>query len=429
MLQFHPGNEAINPDLLLFTDEIDEDFVRSAERFLRVLDQHEPDALLPATTPRPSIHAIGAWVIHIAQHMLGLERVGIGLQGTTFRSLATLGVEEHTHWWKAMRSTAFWPDEQPPTRSQMVKPLPTSRLCLVLPLPGIPGEQVILAAEKRLGRTIADRERLLLTALLRLIAPSVAALTMPQTHSPLELLISHICHELNTPLTSSKLNIQVALQKLQQSLEDLPMDVPARWALQEAARMIAGAERQIKIETRLVNDLYELVHVGQQGMSLTLQPCDVMEVLRQVIESQRLAWPERTITLIGPPSMAMVADPERFAQVATNLLTNALKYAYPEQPIRVILTPLRRSVRVKVIDRGPGLTPEELQHIWTNYYRAGTSAKHIPGWGLGLAICRAIIESLKGEIGATSDQGVGSTFWFRLPLIPATKEMILARTA
>jgi signal transduction histidine kinase len=112
------------------------------------------------------------------------------------------------------------------------------------------------------------------------------------------------------------------------------------------------------------------------------------------------------------------ADAGRIEQALTNYLTNALKYAPADQPISVRLEMAGSSARVSVRDLGPGLTPEEQQHIWEQFYQTKPAMYHgtETGLGLGLAIVRAIIEQHHGQVGVESAPGRGSTFWFTVPL-------------
>ena len=105
----------------------------------------------------------------------------------------------------------------------------------------------------------------------------------------------------------------------------------------------------------------------------------------------------------------------------TNYLTNALKYSPAEQPVVVGLDVADHLARVWVRDQGPGLPPEEQAQIWEPFHRVqgikdqgGTGV----GLGLGLYICRTIIERHQGQVGVESAPGHGSTFWFTLPLAP-----------
>jgi signal transduction histidine kinase len=117
--------------------------------------------------------------------------------------------------------------------------------------------------------------------------------------------------------------------------------------------------------------------------------------------------------------VSVFADVGRLVQVVTNYLTNALKYSPADQPIEVRLSIAEQFAQVSVRDEGPGLSLAEQERIWERFYRvpgievqSGTGI----GLGVGLYLCRTIIEQHDGQVGARSTPGQGSTFWFTLPL-------------
>jgi signal transduction histidine kinase len=150
---------------------------------------------------------------------------------------------------------------------------------------------------------------------------------------------------------------------------------------------------------------------------------DLSTVLLRAVEGQRQAAQPRIITLQLPADVAapVQVDPGRIEQVVTNYLTNALKYAPAERPVAVGMQVEAQQVRAWVRDEGPGLPAEEQDQIWEPFHRArgiedqrGTEIS----LGLGLYICRMIIEQHGGHVGVQSAVGEGSTFWLTLPLAP-----------
>jgi signal transduction histidine kinase len=179
----------------------------------------------------------------------------------------------------------------------------------------------------------------------------------------------------------------------------------------------------------MVTDLLSLAQV--QAGQLALHPAqhDLQAIVRAAVDEQRQLWPSRDIRLHLPARLAVQAvpvwaDADRIHQVVTNLLTNALKYAPADWPVDVQVRMHAGWARVSVRDQGPGLPAEEHERIWEPFHRAegipdmGAAVQgNDQSLGLGLYICKLIIEQHQGKMSVTSVQGRGSTFWFALPMV------------
>lgn len=190
--------------------------------------------------------------------------------------------------------------------------------------------------------------------------------------------------------------------------------------MERLLKLLERAERQVNVQNRLVNDLVDMSRIQTSHLDLKIVPCNLAEVVREVVHDQRIAIPARTIRWETSILQVKVqADPDRVGQVVNNYLSNALKYSESDKPVDVQLERLGEMVRVKVIDQGPGLSPEDQEHIWDRFYRVkGVDVKSGSGVGLGLGlyICRTLIEQQGGQVGVDSELGRGSTFWFTLPI-------------
>jgi len=112
----------------------------------------------------------------------------------------------------------------------------------------------------------------------------------------------------------------------------------------------------------------------------------------------------------------VLADPLRIRQVINNLVSNALKYTPAGGTIRVVVAKEGREVRLMVEDTGTGIAPEEQEKIFDNFYRGDEAQRQgIPGTGLGLGICRRILELHNRQLELESTPGKGSSFFFTLP--------------
>ncbi|GCE31765.1 hypothetical protein KDA_72490 [Dictyobacter alpinus] len=230
--------------------------------------------------------------------------------------------------------------------------------------------------------------------------------------------ISMISHELRTPLTAAKANLQLIqrrLQKLQHNEKAFSAETVQ--SLAETAGLLQRATRQLDIQNRLVQDLLDVSRIQNQKIELDCQLYDIIRLIRETSEDQRALVPQRTIQLHLPinSSIPVMIDHIRIGQVLQNYMTNALKYSDPTEPIIVGLTREADRVCIWVKDHGQGLQREDLAHIWERFYQV-TQVGSNAGLGLGLYICQTLISLHHGTVGASSQPGEGSTFWFTLPL-------------
>lgn len=404
-------------DVFMLVERSNETFIRSTERFVQAADGTASADESKKRVEQTVGNASGQWIMQLVHQMITVDRIGLAIWGKTLMPQATLGVEHAPTWWSTMRRQIEHIGGSIHLRPVSLRDHEADphKLCIAFPMPISEIPWLILGIERKIG-VISEDERLMLIAIARLVAPYVAQLAEKQATIEWETVIGQVCHELLNRLATTMMSIQMAERKLQQ-LHLTEADATIGHTLQDVYHFLHIADRQMRFEDRLVNDLSDLAHEQERGIKVRIQRCDLVAVIAHVIEAQRLMWTNRTITLEAPPEIILFSDPDRLSQVATNYLTNALKYAPPEYPVQVRLMQNRRSVRLEVSDHGPGLTREERQHIWDPYYRVKATSQRIPGWGLGLSIIRAIMHSLNGRAGVESSLGAGSTFWFRVPIV------------
>lgn len=228
-------------------------------------------------------------------------------------------------------------------------------------------------------------------------------------------------HELRTPLTATKGSVQLAQRRLGRLVSREPLTTEAGESLSNIQELLGEAERQMVVQARLISDLLDVSRIQAGRMEMRLKRSNLVEVVRESIKDQRYLAPERRLLLTDAPQeeIWVVADEGRIHQVIGDYFSNAVKYSDYRHPIVMRIELSDQRVRVLVQDKGPGLAPEDRQRIWDLFYRIpGVEVRTGSGVGLGIGlhICRTIIELHGGQVGVESEEGRGSTFWFSLPL-------------
>ena len=178
--------------------------------------------------------------------------------------------------------------------------------------------------------------------------------------------------------------------------------------------------RETERLTRLINEVLDLAKIESGGMEWRLERLDLREVIEDSVAAVSQLFNEREVHLThdSPSQPANVmADRDRITQVVINLLSNAGKFCQPksgEVLIRVSRQP--GGFQVDVRDNGPGIPPDQLEHIFEKFHQVSDEQSGKPkGTGLGLAISERIVEYHRGRIRVQSKKGEGTTFTFSIP--------------
>jgi signal transduction histidine kinase len=237
--------------------------------------------------------------------------------------------------------------------------------------------------------------------------------------------LSIASHELRTPLTSLAMNVQMLdiwLNAQRGKRTDEPAAEYAVRAVAAAQPLVQRSSHSIKRLDRLLDDLLDAVRIREGRLALQPRRTNLISLVREIIEEHQQAdAAARTmrLTVEAQEPVVVQADPDRMGQVVSNYLSNALKYSRSELPVTVTLQMEADQARVSVRDEGVGIPQPELDHIWERFYRVagiGHQSGSQVGLGLGLYICRDIVERHGGQVGVQSQPGKGSTFWFTLPV-------------
>ena len=225
-------------------------------------------------------------------------------------------------------------------------------------------------------------------------------------------------HELKTPMTTILGQVQLMLRRLS-NMPELSYDLVS---MRTALERVNGQTRRLNA---LVDDLLDLYNVRAGKVQLRLEACNLVDVCREVVEEQRLLT-DCTIELEAPLSSIMLqADTDRLDQVVINLVSNAIKYSPEGSPVKVLVDQRRDIGIIEVCDRGSGIPRSEQAHIFEPFYRGSdvqTTVKS--GLGLGLTICKDIVERHSGRIWCRSRPGKGSIFIVELPLGKTTPRKV-----
>jgi PAS domain S-box-containing protein len=223
--------------------------------------------------------------------------------------------------------------------------------------------------------------------------------------------LANMSHEIRTPL-----NGLVALA-----------DMLARSELNgQQAEMVRLIQESSGSLTRLLADLLDVSRMDNGRLELNLAPFDLAELVEEVAASAEQAARDKRLGFRvewqGSPPAALLGDRARIAQVLTNLLANAVKFT-AEGEVVLAVTPVvdgSGPTRIEVRDTGPGFSEEENARLFGQFEKVdGSLTRQFGGSGLGLSICRGLVEQMDGRIGAISEPGQGAVFTVELPLAPA----------
>jgi len=219
--------------------------------------------------------------------------------------------------------------------------------------------------------------------------------------------IDNLSHELRTPLTNVSL--------LAETLAADAASLPAR-----AAERVARIEVETGLLVQMVEELLDLARIESGAGALVVDDLDLGRLAAATVDRIRL-FAERqgvAVEVEAPPGVPLVrGDAQRLGQALLNLLHNAVKFSDGGSTVIVRVTPAESRVMVAVEDRGQGIPRAALPRIFERFYKVDRArTRGAGGTGLGLSIARHIVEAHGGQIWVESEEGVGSTFAFSIPV-------------
>jgi heavy metal sensor kinase len=215
--------------------------------------------------------------------------------------------------------------------------------------------------------------------------------------------IQDVAHELKTPLTILKGDLEVTLKKTRSS--------------QEYAALLTSNLEEVDRLSRIINDLLTLARFDSRQIQLNLIPCDLTELMKNVLCDMGGLAREKKIKLDMPVVAPLVykIDVPQMKRVFLNIVDNAIKYTPVDGVVTVTLGTDSGTAKIKITDTGQGIPEDEIPFIFERFYRVDKSRSNSGGFGLGLSISKAICDAHGAFLSVASVLGHGTTFTISIP--------------
>ncbi len=262
-------------------------------------------------------------------------------------------------------------------------------------------EEEIRQLNESLNELVAERTRDLAEKVAQLDQANSELQHLDQTRSEF---ISLVSHQIRAPLT----NMQGSVERMQTDCGKINTT---------CTRMFTILEQQIARLDHLVQNVLNAARVESGDLKIHTEPVSVYPLVQRVVEEVRARTSGRVIHVPAKPGLPLVfADPNWMAEVLANLLDNADKYSPPGEKVEIELRADQNEITVSVRDFGPGLPLNEIERVFEKFYRADSSdTQSSYGYGLGLYVCRILMEAQGGRIWAENHPEIGAVFSFALP--------------
>lgn len=215
--------------------------------------------------------------------------------------------------------------------------------------------------------------------------------------------LSRMSHELRTPMNAILGFAQVL------EMESLSADQQ-----ESVGHIISGGRHLLE----LINEVLDISRIEAGHLTLSTEPVELTETLRETMQMVRSLAADRKITITTPElsDFYIVADRQRLKQALINLASNAIKYNRVGGAVTISCERRGERARITVKDNGVGIRANRMEQLFTPFERLGAEQSAIEGTGLGLAVTKRLVEAMNGTIGVSSIDGVGTTFWLEFPL-------------
>jgi signal transduction histidine kinase len=215
--------------------------------------------------------------------------------------------------------------------------------------------------------------------------------------------LATVSHELKTPLGFIKGYATTLLRQ------------DADWNENERREFLHVIDEETDYMGNLVNNLLDSSRLQTGTLEMEMQDVDLVTLMKELLNRFRAHYSELHINLETPNKEIHVwADPVRLSQVMENLMSNAAKYA-PSSNVVIQVEDKEDHAAIHVADKGPGIAPEHVEHVFKRFYRVPDQRDSVRGSGLGLYICQQIAEAHGGKVSVVSEPGSGTRFSVQLP--------------
>lgn len=218
-----------------------------------------------------------------------------------------------------------------------------------------------------------------------------------------ELFVGFVSHEFRSPLASIKAYVQLLIKRIKEE------------KYEESIQFLENVDDQTDRLTNLINNWLDATRVRAGQLKLNIKAFNYEDLVTRVVGDFKIANKRNLIEVQIPKGVEVYGDPDRIAQVLTNLLSNAANFSQEKQKIIVSIKVEKGRVKTGVKDFGRGIPFENQKQIFKLFKKGGDTVRRTGGTGLGLYISAAIIKAHKGKIEVESKPGKGATFYFILP--------------
>jgi PAS domain S-box-containing protein len=219
--------------------------------------------------------------------------------------------------------------------------------------------------------------------------------------------VAMVAHDLRSPMSV----IAGFAETLDKRWDRLPAE--------QRTLLLEGISRNVYSLDHLVEDVLQVARLESGQFSYEMEPFDLGALIERTAGETSESNAGQKIELDVPPSLPLARGDElRNWQILTNLLSNAFKFSASGRPVKVTVTVLADALKVEVIDRGVGIAGDDVDRLFNKFSRVSQSGGKAGGTGLGLYICRLMVEAQGGSIGVASEPGEGSTFYYTIPRAP-----------